>query len=140
MQSDQSHSTEKSPLKRQKTRAIVFAVGGLIICLPMWCFLAYACFMSGWGDGSTGDAINNPLLAATLLALPFISYFVFGVVASLSSKMSTRCLSAVIGHGGMLYVLIRIVLTNLQGSLPALIVVIILSIFSYFWVKVLRPV
>ncbi|WP_411825477.1 hypothetical protein [Luteolibacter sp. AS25] len=70
--------------------AAVFALGGLVVCIPFGLVLWYFANMASWGDGSTGNAIGNPTLVAILLILPLALYFVLGFAAAISTNQRVR--------------------------------------------------
>ena len=120
--------------------ATAFALVGLTACSVLSVMFWYTCTFSGWGDGSTGNAIPKPNLTATLMVLPFLIYFSAGVTAALTTRRWLRVFAALAAHLTLLLLLglaaahpTNEMLFGLRG-----IYAIIAILFSLCWISVLR--
>ncbi|MCP5537220.1 MAG: hypothetical protein H7A51_13450 [Akkermansiaceae bacterium] len=135
MNPDQAH-IEMPPLRGV---ASFFALSGVAVCLAVGGFSWLFCSFAGWGDGSTGNAVGEPLLVAVLLTVPFVVYFIASVIAAMSSRRRTRIVLAWIAHICFLYMSVLAVLVLIsQFPLAFIACIIFLGILTKCWMTVLQ--
>ena len=126
-----------SNLSLHKGIAIFFGVSGLACYTPSLGFLWLMANWSGWGDGSTGNAIQNPVGTAFLFSLPVLTFFIVGIIASISSSKFTRTILAGVALLSYLVVSGVVLFWSLKNEL--LLLLIILSIpFIWCWTQLLK--
>ena len=137
-QDNTSRLTSSNPALH-KGIAIFFGISGLVCYIPLLGFLWLMANWSGWGDGATGNAIQNPMGTAFLFSLPVLTFFITSITASVSSSKLNRTILA--GVALLSYIAISgvVLFWSLKNELLPVLLLIILSIpFIWCWVQLLK--
>lgn len=139
MPPDNTSRLPNSNLSLHKGIAIFFGVSGLACYIPLLGFLLLMANWSGWGDGSTGNAIQNPVVTAFLFSLPVLTFFIVGITASISSSKFTRTILAGVALLSYLVVSGVVLSWSLKNELLPVLLLIVLSIpFIWCWTQLLK--
>jgi hypothetical protein len=90
MKQDELHSSNGRGLKPLSWNTFLFAALGSLVCMVHGHIYYYILALVGWGDGTSGIGISNPGLAAALITLPLMTYFLLGAIASTSARRESR--------------------------------------------------
>jgi hypothetical protein len=145
MKQDQFHSSIGKGLAPLYWDAFLFAIFGSLICMMHGVFSYFILSFVGWGDGSSGMAISNPVLCAVLFTLPLFTYFLLGTIASTSTRRVARIVLAWGAHI-FLPIFCFLSLWAIVVSNPAVVLlliffvayVVIVITFSVCWRKLLK--
>jgi len=118
----------------------LFAVAGVVVCATVGWVFFFLCSMAGWGDGATGNAVSNPGVVASSFTAPFVIYFIFGVLGSLSKRLRVRWVAAIIAHGIIVVIYVIKALDYLHGLWGLVLAAYIIVVITFVpgWIRMLR--
>jgi len=122
-------------MKFHPTIALIFFVVGVLVCYGFSLLIDFGNSMAGAGDGASPGSI----VPANHVIVPYVGYFLAGIIASLAPRRILRFLLAFAGHVSPFIAFATLKDINIGIVRFFLIVDFCLFIpFSFAWYKLLR--